>query len=152
VNGWDGRGAGTPISTQASGAPHGYYFTCAGATGSACTTYGQAGCYGYDLQNTVTHEAGHFVGLAHPCDDAGTPSCDAPLPPWESVPYAERTMYPSTTLGETTKRSLSEDDVAGVRAAYPGPSGCGQAGGTPGVLAAILAALAALARRPRLRR
>jgi len=130
VNGWDGVAG--PLSSGTASAPHGYYFTCDTQAGRPpCTTYGQADCNGFDLRNTVTHEAGHVVGLAHPCGDAGTPSCDAPLPPWETVPYAERTMYPSTTLGETSKRALSPDDVAGVCAAYPvaGGCGCGSAGG-----------------------
>jgi hypothetical protein len=156
VNGWDGGAAGTSL-TPGTGvaAPHGYYFTCDRQNGwPACTTYGQAGCYAYDLQNTVTHEAGHVVGLAHPCDDAGTPACGSPLPPWETVPYVERTMYPSTAVGEVTKRSLSPDDVGGVCAIYPaqgGGCGCGPGGSTGGLAAAVLA-LAALALRPRLRR
>src|SRR5512138_3440418 len=70
VNGWDGAGTGTPLQSQTGqSAAHGYYFTCDLRPGwSACTTYGQTGCFAWDLQNTVTHEAGHFVGLAHPCE------------------------------------------------------------------------------------
>ena len=152
VNGWDGVAG--PLSSGTASAPHGYYFTCDRQPGwPECTVYDQADCYAFDLQNTVTHEAGHVVGLAHPCGDPGTPACNAELPPWEIVPYAERTMYPSTTLGETSKRALSPDDVAGVCAAYPvaGGCGCGSAGG-PGALAVGLAALALVALRPRLRR
>jgi hypothetical protein len=147
VNGWDGVEG--PIPTTS--APHGFYFTCdRQPSWSACTQYGQPqpgqpGCYGYDLRNTVTHEVGHVIGLAHPCGDGGTPSCSSPLPPWETVPYAARTMYPSTVIGETSKRDLSPDDVAGVTAIYPEPSGCGSAG--PGALGALLAAGAALALR-----
>ncbi len=151
VNGWDGRGAGTALAVGTSGPPHGYYFTCDKQPAwPACTTYGQAACYAYDLRNTITHEAGHVIGLAHPCGDPGTPTCDSPLPPWETVPYAQRTMYPSTAIGETSKRALSPDDVAGVCAIYPTPSGCGcGAGGSPGAFALLLAALAL---RPRVRR
>ncbi|HEX9049603.1 MAG TPA: peptidase M10 [Anaeromyxobacter sp.] len=152
VNGWDGQAAGTALSTQTTGPLHGYYFTCDTQPGrAACTVYGQDGCNGYDLQNTVTHEAGHVIGLAHPCGDPGTPACSSPLPPFETVPYAERTMYPATTMGEISKRTLSADDVAGVCAIYPrtsGGCGCGS-GGAPGALAALLALLAL---RPRLRR
>lgn len=151
VNGWDGTGDGTALTNATSSAPRGFYFTCADPAGlPACTRYGEDGCYAFDLRNTVTHEAGHFVGLAHPCGDAGTPQCDALLPPGETVAYAQRTMYPATAAGETTKRSLSLDDVAGVCAIYPPDGGCGcGAGGAPGALAALLAALAL---RPRLTR
>ncbi len=150
VNGWDGQAAGTPLATQQASAPHGYYFSCDTQAGRAtCTTYGQAGCNAFDLANTVTHEAGPFIGLAHPCGDPGTPACDTPLPPWESVPYAQRTMYPQTSIAETSKRVLSSDDVAGICAIYPpAPGGCGSAGGAPGALAIALAALA-LRRRVR---
>lgn len=147
LNGWDGQ-----AGTLGSGAPaHGYYFTCDKQPGwPACGQYGEAGCYAYDLQNVVTHEAGHVIGLAHPCDAPGTPSCSSPLPPGETVPWAERTMHPSTAVGETSKRSLSSDDVEAVCAVYPrtdGGCGCG-APGAPGLLAGLLAALAL---RPRLR-
>ncbi len=150
LNGWDGQPGTLP--TQATSMLHGYYFTCdTQRSRAACTAYGQSGCNGYDLRNTVTHEAGHFIGLAHPCGDPGTPACDYPLPPFETVPYAQRAMYPNTTVGDLVKRTLSPDDVAGVCAIYPGASGgCGSG---PGAGAASLAALLALlALRPRLRR
>jgi MYXO-CTERM domain-containing protein len=109
------------------------------------------GCDGYDLRNTVTHEAGHFVGLAHPCGDPSGPSCQQ-SPPAGEVPYSDRTMYPTTSAGQISKRTLSVDDVAGVCAIYPPASGCGcGTSGAPGVLAAALAALALLAARPRRR-
>ena len=154
VNGWDGRAAGSTIVAGSTGPSHGYYFTCDRQPGwSQCAGYGATGCYAYDLQNTVTHEAGHFLGLAHPCEDPpspGVPSCSAPLPPGETVPYAQRTMYPATAIGETSKRVLSADDVAGVCAIYPAPSGCScGAGGAPGAVALLLAALAL---RPRVTR
>ena len=149
VNGWDGQATGSTLGIGTTGPPHGYYFTCdTEAWPSACTTYGQDRCKGYDLRNTVTHEAGHFVGLAHPCGDFGTPTCDRPLPPGETVPYAQRTMYPATAIGETSKAILSADDAAGVCAIYPHPAGCGT-GGSVGALAALLAALAL---RPAVRR
>jgi hypothetical protein len=55
----------------------------------------------YDLQSVLTHEFGHFVGLAH-----------SPLP--GSVMFA---------LGDssdgTAKRALAPEDVLGVCAIYP---------------------------------
>jgi MYXO-CTERM domain-containing protein len=53
-----------------------------------------------DLRNTLVHEVGHFIGLDH-----------------SRVP--EATMYASAELGETDKRSLEADDIAGVCESYP---------------------------------
>ena len=55
---------------------------------------------GYDLQAILTHEAGHFLGLAH-------------------SPDATATMFPRYLAGSTSLRSLAADDVAGACAAYP---------------------------------
>lgn len=136
VNGWDGQ-AGGALSGGTSGPPHGWYFTCDKQDGwSACTTYGQAGCYYVDLQNTVTHEVGHFIGLAHPCE-AGT--CTPALEPV--------TMYPQTAPGDIEKRTLHADDVAGVCAIYPERgSGCSSGGGA-GVVPALLVLLGLRRRR-----
>jgi hypothetical protein len=79
----------------------GWYFTCfePGAE-AACTSYGEAGCHSMDLQNTATHEAGHFVGLGH-------------------SPVANATMEATAAVGETKKRTLETDDVSGLCAIYP---------------------------------
>lgn len=54
----------------------------------------------YDLQSIVTHEAGHFLGLAH-----------------STVPTS--TMVPQYTAGSETFRELDPDDVAGICAVFP---------------------------------
>jgi hypothetical protein len=55
---------------------------------------------GSDLQSIVTHEAGHFLGLAH------SPDRDA-------------TMNANYSSGDLSFRTLSPDDQAGICAAYP---------------------------------
>jgi hypothetical protein len=78
-----------------------------------------------DLQNTLTHELGHFLGLDHNCylrgepsrtDHTGraTPYCDD-----ASAEEKEATMFASVTTGDTARRTLAADDVAGVCAIYP---------------------------------
>jgi uncharacterized protein (TIGR03382 family) len=141
VNGWDGLGVDGSLSAGTSGPTHGWYFTCDKQAGwPQCATYGQADCFYIDLQNTLTHEAGHFLGLAHPCEIAQG-SCTPEM--------AATTMYPATTPGDLEKRSLSQDDIDGVCAIYPssgGGCGCGSAG-APGAIAVLLAVLALRPRR-----
>lgn len=55
---------------------------------------------GFDLESVVTHEAGHFFGLAHSQDKTAT-------------------MYASYAPGTTVLRTLSQDDVKGLCAIYP---------------------------------
>lgn len=55
---------------------------------------------GYDLLSVVTHEAGHFFGLAH-------------------TPVTDATMYPSYRPGSSSLRVLHDDDRAGICAIYP---------------------------------
>ncbi len=56
----------------------------------------------YDLRSIVTHEAGHFLGLAHT-----QPS------------HTDATMFPRYDQGETSMRVPKQDDVCGICAAYP---------------------------------
>lgn len=54
----------------------------------------------YDLPSVVTHETGHFLGLAHSHD-------------------VEATMFPDYIEHTTNLRNLSADDIAGICAIYP---------------------------------
>ena len=56
----------------------------------------------FDIQNIVTHEAGHWSGLDDIYDDT----------------YWAMTMYGYTHYGETIKISLEPGDIAGVQAVY----------------------------------
>jgi hypothetical protein len=104
-----------------------------------------------DLQNVLTHEAGHFVGFAHSPDPTST-------------------MFATVTADETQKRDLTDSDVAGMCQAYPldrgpldakvgGLAGCSIGGGIAhgasarGTWAfALLAIFAALGLKSRVRR
>lgn len=149
---WSGGGAGTAFGSTR---PEGWYFTCGNDStlGSTCGSYGQASCGYEDLQNTLTHEIGHFIGLAHPCESSGCAG---------SGVSPEVTMYPTAPPREVQKRTLAADDVEGVCAIYTaaGPvqsitgrksgGGGGCSAGGDGALGALLLAGAALL--PRLRR
>ncbi len=66
------------------------------------TTTGEAGKH--DVQNILTHEIGHLLGLGH---ETGSIDPDA-------------TMFAQARTGELKKRILKDSDSAGIRAAYPG--------------------------------
>ena len=57
-----------------------------------------------DFRNTLTHEVGHMIGLAHP---PRTPE------------FAEATMYGAAARCETRKRTLAQDDIDGICFIYP---------------------------------
>jgi hypothetical protein len=54
----------------------------------------------FDLLSIVTHETGHFLGIAH-------------------TDVQDATMFPNYLEGTTSLRDLSPDDVAAICAAYP---------------------------------
>jgi hypothetical protein len=55
---------------------------------------------GYDLQSIITHEAGHFMGLAHSFDPNAT-------------------MWAHYSAGTESFRDLSDDDIDGICTVYP---------------------------------
>jgi uncharacterized protein (TIGR03382 family) len=127
----------------------------------------------WDLQNTLTHELGHVLGLSHTCFIAST---DHPVPPLDEnghpapscllpglpADVVDATMYPFQSPGEVSKRSLSQDDIDGACVAYPvatdpsvcepadlPKSGCSATGTSGGAPAAVLVAAAILLARRR---
>jgi hypothetical protein len=97
-----------------------------------------------DLQNTLTHEFGHLIGLDHTCfiegtrpgavDDRGqlVPSCGH-----ASDEVKATTMFAAVIPGDLERRSLSPDDLRAVCAVYPpvdlnleaAPQGCSVSSG-----------------------
>jgi hypothetical protein len=85
-----------------------------------------------DFQNTLTHELGHVIGLAHPCyssndgpsrliDNNGAPELDCTDP---NLPAAvlNTTMFPSVATSDTARRVLSPDDQQADCDIYPAAS------------------------------
>jgi hypothetical protein len=120
-----------------------------------------------DLQNTLTHELGHFIGLDHTCslagehpgqlDDQGqpVPSCSR-----ASDEIKDTTMFAAVIPGDIDRRSLSRDDVRAVCDVYPSldpvlqadTAGCtvghrAGRGAGPAALALVLLTAARLRRR-----
>jgi len=117
---------------------------------------GNAGLH--DLQNALTHEMGHFIGLDHTCLMAALvdPVTMLPIEPVDNngdkVPFCmpgsqltpaqrDATLYPSAQPGDVDKRSLSPDDRLGLCSIYPTGTtpvhcGLGSSGGSCAVAAA----------------
>ena len=88
---WWADSAGNLVDADISFNQAAYQFTADGL-----------GCSGaINIQDIATHEFGHVLGLQH-------------------SPQPEATMYPwMPALCDTSWRSLSGDDIAGIEAAYP---------------------------------
>jgi len=139
----------------------------------------QPGAGKQDLQNALTHEMGHLIGLDHNCytpgvdpyrqtDNTGAP---APLCAGADPAIQAATMDTKAEFGDLSKRTLSDDDQNGVCTIYPladdphycgpipstDPGGCscgvaGAAGGGVGGAAGALAGAGLLAAAMRRRR
>jgi hypothetical protein len=130
----------------------------------------------HDLQNALTHEMGHFIGLEHTCYEPSsgrlrpTDHTGAPVPDCSTASQEVRdtTMYTQAATGDVTKRTLAPDEKLAVCEIYPldrDPSTCpppGSGGGDDGFCsiapagagvagsgwtAVLLAAAAAVARQ-----
>ena len=99
-----------------------------------------AGAGKQDLQNAVTHELGHLIGLDNSCvsrkvlpvplDNAGqpVPSCDTASPDVQAT-----TMFDSNLPGDISKRTLAPDDIQGLCTIYPEASDPGMCPNADGV-------------------
>jgi hypothetical protein len=64
------------------------------------TVSGPVPSNGFDFLSIITHESGHFLGMAHSAD-------------------MQATMFAHYTEGATSMRNLSADDITGICTIYP---------------------------------
>ena len=99
-NRFTGQISDTDIELNDSPGSDGSRFVFTANDGPPCAGPNQTGCVRIDIQNTITHEAGHSLGLDH-------------------TTVADATMYATAPEGETSKRALHPDDIQGIEAIYP---------------------------------
>jgi MYXO-CTERM domain-containing protein len=108
-SGWDARRndpTAYAVTTVWHSVAHGYIYDVDMELNDERFTFTRCGdmpCGGdddhIDLQNVMTHEAGHWFGMAHSADTTST-------------------MYFTAPPGEIAKRTLEADDIAGFCDAY----------------------------------
>jgi Matrixin len=121
---------------EAPNTTDGSHFIFTAIDGPPCAGPTDTGCVQFDVQNTMTHEAGHTLGLDH-------------------TPDPRATMFATSPSGETSKRILGQDDINGICAIYP--KGAGSGGGCdsspsqtgPGAALCALLFLLQISRRSR---
>jgi uncharacterized protein (TIGR03382 family) len=77
-----------------------FYFTTTGSGAPVCSDTSSQSCRAFDIQNTMTHEAGHMIGLDH-------------------TDFPGSTMNPTAPKGEITKRDLDTGSKGFVCDVYP---------------------------------
>lgn len=89
-----------------------FLFTTVDSPACTSSTGPQSSCVAFDVENTVTHEVGHLMGLAH-------------------TSLAQSTMLDNAPMGETSKRTLDSGTSSFVCQVYPKGAASKNCSGSP---------------------
>jgi len=70
-----------------------------------------------NVEQTLTHELGHVLGLDHPCT-IGTPG-EMNVPSCSSGSFKPEVMYPTAQLGDSLPHKPAPDEALAICAIYP---------------------------------